>query len=233
MSHTWKKRFMPLLAAAIGLACALPSLGAQTGGADNTAAQNEPASEAQGVGGGTVLFADDFSDTSGGWFLRDNEGLKLEYASGEFRVFVDNDQSSYVYPSSYIEADWADARFSVDARRVSGDDSASIYLACRRVDSENFIAADIDFDGDARIATIIADEQTIVAEVEGVGALTGGSNHLELECAGDLIRFTVNGDLVLSAMVGGPAAGGIAIAAGGAGRGQSDFYFDNVLVVAP
>jgi hypothetical protein len=210
----------PLVAFAVALAC----------GAPTNLGRPQPAPEDVGE---RIVFQDDFSDPASGWSLRDDDDVFIEYLEGELRIFVDNDLNQYIYPTSVLEGDWADIQIEVDVRRVSGSDSASMYLVCRRVDGDNFIFGDIDFEGDARLGLVMDDTQEIIADEEGVTALQSGSNTLRLDCIGQDVALYVNDMLVASARIDGPASGGIGLAAGGAGREKSDFRFDNLALYAP
>jgi hypothetical protein len=220
MPRSFIKLLIPLLLGTAALACALPALG---GGS----------APAQPDGGLALLFEDDFSDSTYGWNVKDTGDLILEYTNETFRIFVNNDAFSFVYQTAYLERSLRDVSIEVDVERVSGSDSANVYLVCRRADDDNFIAADVDSEGDVRIAVVLNDEQEIVSDAEGVGGLRDGVNRLRIDCIGDQVSLYVNGALVVSAQVGGPAGGGIGFAAGGAGEGRSDFRFDNLAVYAP
>jgi hypothetical protein len=185
------------------------------------------------AGNGEVLFQDDFSDPNSGWKVDANETTTREYVDRQFRIFVNNDEFSYVYPSTYVEQSFGDVRMELDVQRISGDDSSSVYLICRRADQDNFIAVDVDFEGEARIAQIVQDEQEVIVEQEGIAGLQDGVNQLRLDCIGNTVTFFLNGQQILSAEAGGPAEGGVGFAAGGAGSGQSDFRFDNLFVYRP
>jgi hypothetical protein len=183
---------------------------------------------------GEVLFQDDFSNpASGAWFTDQTEAIVRGHVDGEFRIFVNNDESSYVYPSTWTQQDFGDVRIEVDVRRVSGPDDASAYLLCRRADQRQYIFGDVDFEGEARIGVVSDDLQEILADEEGIVGLQEGVNHLRLDCIADVVSLYANGNLVASAEVDGPAEGAVGFASGGVGSGQTDFRFDSFVVYKP
>ena len=177
-----------------------------------------------------VLFQDDFSDPSSGWYLKSTKKIVLEYLDGEFRVYVDNESDPYSYQTTFIELNHDNVRNEVDVRRVSGSDSASAYLICRQVDEDNFVYGEVDFQGEASIGTFINNSEEVLADEEGVPGLQEGSNRLRMDCIGKTISLYVNGTQVASADVNRLSGSMIGFAAGGSGDGETDFRFDNFVV---
>jgi hypothetical protein len=180
-----------------------------------------------------VLIEDDFSDPASGWNVIKTETQAIQYQDGELRVFADNDSSAYVYRVAYLQGDYSDVRIEVDVRQAGGDPRASHALVCRYQDGDNYVFADVDFDGNLRIGRVLADEQEIMQDIEDFTGLQEGNNRLRLDCNGNLIEFYVNGELVASAEIGEPASGGVGLYAGGSGQGQNEFFFDNFIVYQP
>lgn len=181
-----------------------------------------------------ILFQDDFSNpASGVWFIDQTANITRGHTDGEFRIFVNNDESSYVYPPTWTQQSFGDVRIEVDVRRVSGPDDASAYLLCRRADQRQYIFGDVDFEGEARIGVVSDDMQEILADEEGITGLHEGINHLRIDCIENAISLYANGNLVASAEVDGPAEGAVGFASGGVGSGQNDFRFDNFVVYKP
>jgi len=181
-----------------------------------------------------VLFQDDFSNpASGVWFMDQTETIIRGHADGEFRIFVDNDESSYVYPPTWTQQSFGNVRIEVDVRRVSGPDGASAYLLCRRAAERQYVFGDVDFEGEARIGLVTPELQEILADEEGIAGLQEGVNHIRLDCIGNAISLYANGNLIASVEVNGPENGAIGFAAGGVGEGQTDFRFDNLVVSKP
>jgi len=183
---------------------------------------------------GEVLFQDDFSNpASGVWFMDQTETIIRGHTDGEFRIFVNNDESSYVYPPTWTQQSFGDVRIEVDVRRVSGPEDASAYLLCRRAAERQYIFGDVDFEGEARIGVVTPELQEILADEEGIAGLHEGVNRLRLDCVGNTMSLYANGNLIASADVNGPQNGAIGFAAGGVGEGQTDFRFDNLAVLKP
>jgi hypothetical protein len=146
---------------------------------------------------------------------------------------VNNNESSYVYPPTWTQQSFGDVRIEVDVRRVSGPDSASAYLLCRRAAERQYIFGDVDFEGEARIGLVTPELQEILADEEGIAGLQEGVNHLRLDCVGNTMSLYANGNLIASVEVNGPQNGAIGFAAGGVGEGQTDFRFDNLVISKP
>lgn len=202
-------------------------------GSGSGAAGAQGGSSSAGISSGQLLFQDDFSTPDPGWSLKDSGDFVVEYADGAMRVFADNDTSPYGFNLATYDQSFGDVHIEVDVQRLSGDDSASIYLICHYQDNDNYIIADIDFEGEARLGAFIKNEQQIAVDQEGLSLLKDGVNHLSLDCVGHQVTFQVNGTVAASGEVGGPVQGGIGFSAGGSGQGQNDFRFDNQAVYAP
>ena len=99
----------PLLA--LSLACSLVS------GPEIAVDQVVP--ELQPGLGQAVLFQDDFSDPSSGWDRVDASEGVTDYASGGYRIFVDQTQHDY-WGNPGLS--FADIRVEVDAAKVAGPD---------------------------------------------------------------------------------------------------------------
>jgi len=182
---------------------------------------------------GKLLFQDDFSNPASGWSTQQSEGMTLEYTDGGFRIFVDNQLLPNEYPSAFIERTFGDVRVEADVRRIAGSDSAKAALICRRADPSHYVLGDIDANGIARLGTFADDLFDILGYEEGTAGLQEGSNHLRLDCIGNMASLYVNGNLVVSAEVDGPPQGSVGFAAGRSGEGQTDFRFNNFAVYAP
>jgi hypothetical protein len=211
--------------AAILLAACGPQ-GQTTG--EPTEEQSSSAAEAM-----QMLIEDDFSDPASGWKVLEEDNYAIQYQDGQLRIFTDNDNSPYVFRVAFREADYADVRIEVDVRQASGNPGASQGLVCRYQDGDNYVFADVDFDGNLRIGRFLADEQEILRDIEDFTGLQEGVNRLRLDCTSSMIEFYVNGEHVASAEVDEPASGGVGFYSGGSGQGQNEFFFDNFIVYQP
>jgi hypothetical protein len=207
-----------LVAAAAVLACGLP-------GTAGPPAADPPA--------GSPILRDDFSNPASGWNTVSEDGLTLEYADGAFHIFVDNDAHTYIYRIAFLEGTYRDVRLEVDVQPAQGPGDASAYLICRRADAQNYVFADVDAEGQARVGVRTPDLQEILADETGVPGLHPGTVRLRLDCIGNTASLFVDGVLAASAEVEGPDEGGVGFSAGGSGAGKSDFRFDNFAVYAP
>ena len=121
----------------------------------------------------------------------------------------------------------------MEAQRISGSANPSFYVICRRVDGDNFIYGDVDLEGDANLGQVADGQQEILENSEDIGVSQEGINRLRLDCIGNSTTFYINDVLVTTTEINGPSTGAIGFGAGGAGQGQTDYRFDNLVVYSP
>jgi len=182
----------------------------------------------------TVLFQDDFSDTSSGWDrVQTDEGV-TDYDSGTYRIFVDKTQHDYwANPGR----SFTDAQVEVDATKVAGPDQNDFGLICRSQDTKNFYAFIVGSDGTYAIekfsdsgSEILGSDAMQQSDAIRQGAAT---NHLRADCVGDSLSLYVNGQLVHSVTDSSYASGDVGLIAGTYDEAGADIAFDDLVVRQP
>ncbi len=223
-----------MLGASVVLCGALVS-GCGHGGAgdSDTAAKAPSASPAGGPGARNVIH-DDFSAPSSGWTRRDSGARTADYVDGAYVLSADNDADEYVGSEGrYGARDFTDARFEVEATKLSGPDGSPIGLSCRQFgDGEHrgIYFADVDGEGEARLGLYADGDQKILSSIERPGLWREGTNNLRLDCIGNELRFFVNGEEVLSAQDGRFDHGMVGVRAGGISSGVTRVAFDDAVI---
>jgi len=205
------------------------------GGPDEGRERPGPAASAAVETGATgPSVRDDFSDPSSGWRRRTGEKQGADYQDGAYVLWVDNDASSYVGATSWLEArEFADTRFEVQAARRSGPAGAPVGLSCRQWtegERRGLYFADVDGEGEVRIGVYDEKGQKILAQGDRPGLWREGENALRLDCLGSALTFFVNGEQVLTAHDDRFERGRVGLRAGGASSGTTKVVFDNAVV---
>jgi ribosomal protein L40E len=186
----------------------------------------------------SLLYQDDFSDSSSGWDTYTSENGITIYANGGYVIHVIPknwwvwDSRSNIFPS--------DVRIEVDAAKTEGqDDSSQFGVACRYQDEKNFYYLGLSSDGYAAIYKQSQGDSTILSSADkkwaSVDGIYGGTdtNHIVAECIGSALTLYSNGTLVASATDDAFTGGGIALLAGTFDTGGTTIRFDNLAVYRP
>ena len=182
-----------------------------------------------------VLF-DDFSSPANGWQPQGSQDIGgYSYQDGAYNISVlQNDKSLPVVPDSRF----SDLRITVEARRDSGD--LGYYgVLCRFQDAENYYFFILRPDGYFEMGRYQSGAFTSLTSTSGGWNYdpviqTGDTvNHLQAECAGDKLRFFVNGKLLWEASDSAFSTGkpGLVVAAKDDGGFQA--VFDDFSVYSP
>jgi 3-keto-disaccharide hydrolase len=179
---------------------------------------------------GTVLFADDFTDTNTGW----NRGGGTDYADGMYKIIVAEPQTKvWANPGKKFE----DVIVEVDAKTLAGPLDNDFGVQCRVRDNENYYFFLISADGFQVIGRVLKGEpQFISADVmQPEEAVVQGyeSNHLRAACVGQELTLTVNGSLVAQASDDSLPDGDVGLTAGSYVEGGVEVVFDNFKVTQP
>ena len=151
------------------------------------------------AGAGTVLYADDCSDTGSGWYSNGSTSAQMEYVDGGYRITIEAASSG---AWAYSGETFTNARIEVQAQKQAGpEDSNWFGLLCRMQMAEgqpSFYAFIISSDGyygigkrvgGSGLQLINADEmQFSNAVIQGEAA-----NLLAADCTEDRLALYVNG----------------------------------------
>ncbi len=186
-----------------------------------------------------VLFADDFSDESGGWWLGETENGEVWIADGELHVL--NYTAATYTADTEPGLDLTDFSLSVDARLVGGTMDNWHYVTFRSASPGNYYRVGFSADGyymgdvirDGSRAEEWASATPTSAITQGVGAV----NTARVEVAGDSVRFYVNDVLLIDTIVSASNAipsGDIGLAVASMdGADYSEVAWDNLVVTGP
>jgi hypothetical protein len=187
------------------------------------------------VASGTVLFQDDFSNTSSGWMHgEDNNGNIADYYKGGFRIFVNTDIESYI---SIPHLQFTNTRIEVDASKIAGPDDNDFGIICRFQDENNFYFFEISSDGYYGIGKYINNQLTLLnnTKMQASEIIHQGnaSNHLRADCDQSNLVFYVNGQKLAQISDNDFKSGDVGLIAGTFKTSGTDILFDNFTVMKP
>jgi hypothetical protein len=155
---------------------------------------------------------------------------------GEFRTWIDNDESPYDFIAASAGERLADVRVEVDFRSAGGPEAGAVILCRGSQEGGTYYLFRLGADGTAEITDFVDGEEQI-ARMGPLpdGALLAEGNRLRAECLGNQLALYLNDRLVLERSIDGEALGpgDIGLGAGGASEGMSDVYFDNLVIRVP
>ncbi len=184
---------------------------------------------------GSVLFQDDFSDSSSGWENRSDEQFgTVDYFDGYYRIEVLGDHHM-IWASPGINL--TDVRLEADMIKVIGTTDDLFGLVCRAADQENYYFFVISSDGYYGIGKTIDGKQSLI-NTEGMKPselISQGKtiNHLRADCVADRLELSINGTLVDQVIDGDLPRGDIGLLAGNLAAQESVVLFDNLSALKP
>ena len=184
---------------------------------------------------GTVLFNDDFSDTSSGWDrVDDSADYFTDYHDGKYRIVVNQANWDYwANPNDLVVND--NVIVDVDVQYVAGGQDATMGVIC---------GYDMSTHRDFHVLSLSPDGTAMIykyKEGEPINIYTGaasnvqpGTNHLTAKCIGQDLTLLVNG--VEAATVSDPdlKIGNVGLIGGAYDTVGTEVFFDNFTVqIAP
>jgi len=183
---------------------------------------------------GRVLFRDDFSDPSSGWWTGSDEEGEIRYEDGELRI------RDYTVPDlatvSLPGLQFTDLVMEVESSLVDGSGDNWLGHYCRYADTNNYYVMAYSADGYYTGFALVNGERSQFAEPtrsDSIRQGTGATNLARLECVGSSLRFWVNGELLIDVVDIGLAEGDIALDAESQDGEYTEVGFDNLVVTAP
>ena len=145
----------------------------------------------------TILFADDFSDTSSGWPLLQNDQGRYGYFEDGYHIAVYQPNAILWAKTNRIDADIS---ISVDARLTTSGVNGYYGLLCRIQDNSNFYYFVIQPNGTYTIGKYKdGDFHPFLTDgwrySEAINQ-NGQTNRLKADCAGNILRFYANSILL-------------------------------------
>jgi hypothetical protein len=184
--------------------------------------------------GSNVLFQDDFSESTSGWTTL-NEGNRLiAYENGGLRFLVND--AKYDYWST-PGLKFSDVHVEVDVTKVAGPDDNDFGIICRYKDENNFYGLLISSDGYYGISKMKEGVHNVIGadgmQVSDIIRKGTGTNRLEADCVGEMLRLSVNGEKLVEAQDSDFASGEVGLVAGAFNEPGVDISFDNFIVMKP
>ena len=186
------------------------------------------------VSPGTILFADDFSNKSGGWGLWNQGNAVVDYREGGLRILVQEKQYDFW---SVAGRSFKDVQIEVDLIKLGGPDDNDFGLICRFQDQNNFYIFLISSDGYYGIAKVKDGQYSLIGadQLQYHNAIAHGaaSNHLRADCAGPALRLYVNGQKLQDVQDLTFTSGDVGLMAGSYDEPGVDILFHNFVVKQP
>lgn len=181
-----------------------------------------------------AAFRDDFSSPASGWLVSSSPVGEMNYYQGTFRIIVNTADYDLWTLSGRV---YGDVRLEVDAGRLGGPFDNRFGLICRYRDPYNFYFFIISSDGYFGVGKVSGGHRILFGErvmVASPAILTGvAPNHLALDCLGDMLTASVNGQEIARFRDGDHAEGDVGLLAGSFDEIGVDIIFDNFSAAAP
>jgi hypothetical protein len=183
---------------------------------------------------GSVLFQDDFSDTSSGWKQANlPEGVAV-YQESAFRIKV-NAPNTYLWSTPGLS--FSDTRIEAVALKAGGTDNNAFGLMCRYREGDQFYAFLISSDGYYGVAKYQGSQLRMLGTqgMPPADAILQGNaaNHLRADCAANVLVFYVNGVQVAAYQDNDFSSGDAGLIAGVLDAPATEIFFDNFSVQRP
>lgn len=143
--------------------------------------------------GGRLLFEDDFSDPSSGWFKETEEESERDYKDGEYHFMVKKSYWS-TFAWNQDAGIFRDFLLEVDGRLISKSNKSLYGLIFRLKDSRNFYRFIVSGDGYYLVgARLNGNWKMLQSKTRSTHIRQGNSiNHLTIVCEGSKIDAYVN-----------------------------------------
>jgi len=184
---------------------------------------------------GTVLFADDFSSNSNHWGVSTGGAGEINFAYQGLDMKV-NQPNSMVWTVSGRK--YQDVQINVDNVLLSGPSNDAFGVVCRFQDNQHFYGFIVTHDGYYGIFKM-QEGQLSLADAEGglkySQAIRQGGvvNHIQAVCQGDILKLSVNGELLAMIEDSSFTQGQIGLIAGTYATPGAELFFDNLKVTQP
>jgi len=159
-------------------------------------------------------YADDFSNTVGGWKTVNDEGVKISLQDGALRFQIDElDTLAWSTPKDKRFANFV---LDVDATQLDGPNDNSYGIVFRYQDDRNFYRADISGDGYFALFKYKEGRWTKLQDYLETAAVQQGqaTNHLQVIATGNQFTINVNGQTVKTFSDGDFPSGNVGVTSG-------------------
>ena len=183
---------------------------------------------------GSLLFQDDFSNTSSGWLVDQDEAGLVSYYGGGIRIFVNQPAAARL---TVPRLSFTDVRAEVDTLKLGGAEDNNFGLICRYQDKANFYFFEISSDAYYTVGKYKDGVMSLIgmSQMQSHNAINQGVaiNHLRADCSGANLAFYVNGNKVAGVVDHDLKSGDVGLIAGAFKTAGTDILFDNFTVLQP
>jgi hypothetical protein len=183
---------------------------------------------------GSLLFQDDFSNTSSRWLVGQDEAGLVAYYGGGIRIFVDQPAAARL---TVPRLSFTDIRAEVDTLKLGGAEDNNFGLICRYKDEANFYFFEISSDGYYTVGKYKNGVMSLIgmSQMQSNNAINQGVaiNHLRADCSGASLVFYVNNKKVTEVEDRDLKSGDVGLIAGALKTAGTDILFDNFMVLQP
>lgn len=184
---------------------------------------------------GWVFFSDDFSTPPNGWGTMGREGgeVLFEYEGLVLNVITPN---SLVW--SINQPRYSDSRIDVDAVLLDGPVNDNFGVICRFVDNQNFYGFLVTHDGYYGIFKMLNGQMMMPSDKTNLDFTEvirqgGVVNHITAECTGEILKLSVNDNLLAEIQDSSFNEGQVGLIAGAYENAGVKVLFDNFQVTQP
>jgi hypothetical protein len=191
-----------------------------------------PLAPATKVPAGTILFKDEFDASTTGWDRFSNEGGVMDYFEGRYRILVQRPDLNFW---STPHKNYGDVRVEADAMTLAGPKENRLGLMCR-YQHGNYYFFIISDDGYYAIGKFVNNQAILLGQEQmqtSTAIQTDVVNHLQADCVGNTLTFTVNKTQVATVQDGDLKSGDIGVLAGAFSQPGVDVSFDHFVVTQP
>jgi hypothetical protein len=145
-----------------------------------------------------LQYSDDFSDPTSGWPISNETDYVNDYYQGGYRM-LDNEvnTTSWAYPDMDT---FSDVSVEVDATKIGGPDENNMGVICRFQNNDEFYYGLVTSDGYYAIVKSTTEDFIVIGReyIEYSDLINQGeaTNHIRLDCIGDVLTLYVNGQLI-------------------------------------
>ena len=195
----------------------------------------EPSTYSTTVDSGSVIYEDDFSDPSSGWYEYWGNTRISEYSNGNYRILVKDSPGCWVAkPASWFY--YTDIRIEVDITWVDGDDDSAVGILCRKR-GEDFYRLQISRSGDAVIWKY-KDGEWIPLQRSSNEALKSilsdhTTSHFRADCVGGKLELYINGEKTIEAQDNEFQYGQVGLSVVSYSETGAEVLFDNFKLMNP
>ncbi|HRF48461.1 MAG TPA: hypothetical protein PLC98_12620 [Anaerolineales bacterium] len=188
------------------------------------------------VGGGEVLFEDDFAFDNERWTIGDEGSSIVSIHDGVLDIEIIEEQ--YMGWSHLYDDEFSDVRIAFDAEPRNDDDQPSWGVVCNYADPANFYYMSFGADGYYAIARYLDDEYLVLSDedgnyVESQLIQKGKSSYrVEALCAYGVFELWVDGKRIAAVEDDALTGGTVGLLLETFDGNQAQVLFDNVVVTS-